>query len=174
MTGKQFINAVANGKQDVLSLFIEILDKLGVEYCVIGGLAVNTYAEPVVSLDLAIVIRVQKLDTVCNTAKNNGFKIETFEHSINLTIPDSDLRIQLQTDSRYQSFIRQAHTKNVLGYRMMVASVQDVLQGKIWAYLDETRRKSKRQKDLADISRLVENKPELERFLPEEILTVLS
>jgi hypothetical protein len=129
MTGKQFINAIANGKQDVLSLFIEILEKLGVEYCVIDGLAVNAYAEPVVSLDLDIVISVQKLDTVCNFAQNKGFKTETFEHSINLTIPDSDLRIQLQTDSRYQSFIEHAHIKTILGYRMMVAAVEDVLQG---------------------------------------------
>jgi hypothetical protein len=40
---------------------------------------------------------------------------------------------------------------------------------KIWAYTDETRRKSKRQKDLADIMRLVETHPELKRELPEEI-----
>lgn len=174
MTGKQFINAVANGKQDVLSLFIEILEKLAVEYCVIGGLAVNAYAEPVVSLDLDIVISVQKLDVVCNTAEHRGFKIEKFEQRINLTMPGSDLRIQLRPDSRYQSFIEHAAVRNVLGYRMMVAAVEDVLKGKTWAYLDKALRKSKRQKDLADITRLVENKPELEKSLPQEILTVLS
>jgi hypothetical protein len=34
---------------------------------------------------------------------------------------------------------------------MKVAALEDVLQDKVWAYLDESRRKSKRQKDLADI-----------------------
>jgi hypothetical protein len=52
---------------------------------------------------------------------------------------------------------------------MKVASAEDVLQGKIWAYLDEQRRKSKRQKDLADIVRLIEVYPALEELLPATI-----
>ena len=66
------------------------------------------------------------------------------------------MRIQLQTDSRYQEFIPRAKTHNVLGYDMKVADVKDVLEGKIWAYSDTERRMSKRQKDLADIFRIVE------------------
>ena len=52
---------------------------------------------------------------------------------------------------------------------MKVASAEDVLQGKIWAYLDNQRRKSKRQKDLADIVRLIEIYPALEKRLPATI-----
>jgi hypothetical protein len=52
---------------------------------------------------------------------------------------------------------------------MKVASVEDVLQGKIWAYLDDQRRRSKRQKDLADIFRLIEVYPSLEKKLPKSI-----
>ena len=52
---------------------------------------------------------------------------------------------------------------------MKVASVEDVLQGKIWAYSDEQRRRSKRQKDLADIVRLIEVHPSLADRLPEAI-----
>ena len=97
------------------------------------------------------------------------FYIERFAHSINLTSSESDLRIQLQTDSRYQEFIRNATTKDVLGYKMKVATVEDVLQGKIWAYSDEGRRMSKRQKDLADIVRLLETYPDLADKVPAEI-----
>ena len=52
---------------------------------------------------------------------------------------------------------------------MKVASVKDGLQGKIWAYLDEKRRKSKRQKDLADIVRLIEEYSSLAELLPESV-----
>jgi hypothetical protein len=52
---------------------------------------------------------------------------------------------------------------------MKVACIEDVLQGKIWAYLDEKRRKSKRQKDLADIVRLIEESPSLAEVLPESV-----
>jgi len=55
-----------------------------------------------------------------------------------------------------------------------VADVEDVLQSKIWAALDETRRPSKRQKDLADILRLVEKRKDLARFIPAGLKSRLS
>jgi hypothetical protein len=78
---------------------------------------------------------------------------EQFAHRVNLSSDKSDLRIQLQTDKRYQDFIGRAASQSVLGYQMKVASAEDVLQGKIWAYSDEQRRKSKRQKDFASWGR---------------------
>jgi hypothetical protein len=56
MTGKELIQAVANGRVDVVSLLLSILDEAGADYCVVGGLAVNAYAEPVNSLDLDVVV----------------------------------------------------------------------------------------------------------------------
>jgi len=55
-----------------------------------------------------------------------------------------------------------------------VAAKEDVLQGKIWAYSDKERRMSKRQKDLADIARLVEAFPELTDKVPSEIRNKLK
>ncbi len=58
-------------------------------------------------------------------------------------------------------------TGPVLGYTMKVARLEDVLEGKVWAYMDKARRRSKRQKDLADIFRIVEKYPHLEETLPQ-------
>lgn len=164
---------MAHGKTDVLQLFLDAAAQLGVDYCVIGGLAVNAYAEPVVSLDLDVVVTATDIEEVC-AAVEKHFKIERFTHSVNLSSSESDLRIQLQTDPRYQEFIRNATIRNVLGYEMKVATIEDVLTGKIWAYSDEERRMSKRQKDLADIMRLVEAYPELTNKLPAEIRNKLN
>lgn len=174
MMGKTFLNAVANGKVDILQVFLEILVETGAHYCVVGGLAVNAYAEPVVSLDLDIVVISRDIDKVCKGAEAKGLKTARFENSINLTSTKSDLRIQLQTDSRYQAFIDRGSQKEILGYRMNVAALEDVLQGKIWAYSDEQRRRSKKQKDLADIMRLVEVHPDLEGKLPPSIRNLLT
>ena len=169
MTGKEFMNALANGKTDIVQLLLDLLKGTDSAYCVIGGLAVNAYAEPVVSLDLDLVVVADRIDALCEAARSKGLKIQKFEHSINMSITDSDLRIQLQTDPRYQGFLSRAAEHDVLGYRMAVAAMEDVLQGKIWAYSDEQRRKSKRQKDLADISRLVETHASLKEKVPPEI-----
>ncbi len=174
MTGKEFINRMANGKSDIIQVFLDILSQTGSQYCLIGGLAVNAYAEPVVSLDMDVVAAVEDVEAICKAAKERGLKIEKFEHSVNITSPKSDLRIQLQQDQRYQKFLSNADGRNVLGYTMRVARIEDVLQGKVWAYSDKTRRKSKRQKDLADIFRIVEKFPQLQASLPQSIREELN
>jgi hypothetical protein len=173
MTGKDFMNAVTNGTADIIQVFLNALAELRAEYCVIGGLAVNAYAEPVVSLDIDVVIALDDVEKVCDAVAKE-FGIERFAHSINLTSSQSDLRIQLQTDSRYQQFLRNATVREVLGYQMRVAALEDVLQGKIWAYCDEQRRLSKRQKDLTDILRIVEAYPALEEKLPASVREMLK
>jgi len=169
MTGKTFFNAVANGPTDILGLLLKLLQTTSTDYGIIGGLAVNAYVEPVVSLDLDIVVIASKVDAFCEAAAGGGLKSERFSPSVNLNASGSDLRIQIQTDPRYQEFISRAQTRTILGYEMKVATLKDVFQGKLWAYADDTRRKSKRQKDLADLARLVETYPELAEGLPEEV-----
>jgi hypothetical protein len=54
-----------------------------------------------------------------------------------------------------------------------VAHLDDLLQGKLWAAQDSTCRASKRQKDLADIARLLEAYPQLRNRIPAEVLARL-
>jgi hypothetical protein len=169
VTENTFYNGLAAGKSDILATLLELISREGIRYCVIGGLAVNAYVEPVVSLDLDIVVAASELDKL-KTAAKDIFDIREFPLSINLYTSESDLRIQIQTDVRYQAFVERAQQHAVLGYSMRVACIEDVLRGKVWAYLDEGRRRSKRQKDLADIYRIVEKYPELESAVPEPIL----
>jgi hypothetical protein len=172
VTKREFLNSVSHGQEDILQQMLDLLNTMKIDYCAIGGLAVNAYVEPVVSLDLDLVVVTEAIDNLLKAA-GKIFVIEKFPHSVNLSSTKSDLRIQLQTDPRYQAFIGRSSIKEVMGYEMKVAAVEDVLQGKIWAYFDEQRRKSKRHKDFADISRLVEAYPYLRDLLPEPIRTQL-
>jgi len=172
MTKKEFMNSVSNGQEDILQQLLDLLNERKIDYCVIGGLAVNAYVEPVVSLDLDIVVVAEAIRNLIKMVEKI-FTIEKFPHSFNFSSPKSDLRIQLQLDSRYQPFISRSSIRDIMGYKVKVAAMEDVLQGKIWAYSDEQRRKSKRQKDLADIFRLVESYPKLKDLLPESIKTEL-
>lgn len=170
MNAKEFMNAVANGDVDAVQVLLDLLSTTGAAYCVIGGLAVNAYAEPVVSLDLDIVVAADRIDDLREAAEAKGLGVQAFEHSVNLTVAGSDLRIQVQTDPRYQAFIPRAADREVLGYHLRVAALADVLQGKVWAHADPHRRASKRHKDLADILRLVEAHPALRDALPPGLL----
>ena len=173
MTKRHFTRLVQNAKADVLQIFVDQLRKEKIKYGVIGGLAVNAYAEPVVSLDLDLVVEAGRIQDILKTLPP-GSKIKKFSNSLNISFAESDLRIQIQTDSRYQAFLSGVRRRNVLGYTMSVARIEDVFQGKLWAALDKTRRPSKRQKDLADILRLLEKRKTLGRLIPEELKARLS
>jgi hypothetical protein len=168
MTKKEFFNRISDSKKDFVKYFFKILKRKKIKFCIIGGLAVNVYAEPVVSLDIDVVVSKDRLSELIDELRKN-FKVKEFEHSINISYKYSDLRIQIQTDEIYQDFIKRSKKKMVLGYNLPVASIEDVLKGKVMAYLDKERRESKRQKDLADIIRLIEVKPEIINLLPEEL-----
>lgn len=157
-------------RSDALDRFLRVLADDRIRWCVVGGLAVNAYTEPVVTLDLDLAVAVDDMPRLIESARRAGFSSETFAHSANLSAAGSDLRIQLQTDPRYAAFIDRAEPQSVLGLRLPVAAADDVLQGKIWAFQDATRRGSKRQKDLADIARLLESFPALRGNVPADIL----
>lgn len=169
MQALTFWKIVTMDYSNLLENLIELLKKHDVRFCVIGGQAVNAYAEPLVSLDLDLVVATDQIEKV-DALFEKHFVLKRFPHSLNITIPNSDVRVQIQTDERYNAFLEKATIKSILGMDLPVASIEDVLQGKIWAALDSEIRGSKRQKDLADIARILENYPELRAKVPQEIL----
>ena len=168
MQALQFWKTVVGDGADMLEELTSLLDEHGVDYCVIGGQAVNAYAEPLVSLGLDIVIAVADLPRV-EPLLHQRFRMTSFPHSINLSAVGSALRVQIHTDPRYAAFVARASRMQVLGIMLPVAALEDVLQGKVWAALDDQRRPSKRQKDLADIARILETRPDLRDQVPEEL-----
>ncbi|MBM2804800.1 MAG: uncharacterized protein HW419_2693 [Deltaproteobacteria bacterium] len=172
MRAQAFWKVVAADHADFLSRAIELLTANDICYCVIGGYGVSAYVDPLVSVDLDIVIAAKQRSEI-ERLLGEEFTIERVPQSMIVSTQGSDLRLQLQTDPRYESFLARASVRDVLGIRLPVASLEDVLQDKIWAALDSSRRPSKRQKDLADIARLIESYPQVRENVPDEILRLL-
>ena len=129
--------------------------------------------EPLVSSDLDIAVAVSQIDQVRKLAKDR-FHAEEFPQSLNISTSSSDLRVQIQTDPRYGDFVERSSVRDVLGLNLPVAAIEDVIQGKIWAASDPTRRAIKRRKDLLDIERILEAYPSRRSDVPEEILRQLT
>jgi len=146
--------------------FFALLDDHFVRFCVIDA---NAYVEPLIGRDLDVVVAAEDFE-LAERLLASRFRVEHFEHSLNVSARDSQLRVQIQMDPRYFAFVPRAMPREVLGVTLQVAAVEDVLQGKLWAFLDETRRGTKRQKDLADIGRLIEAYPHLRPRVPREVL----
>ncbi|HEX9458197.1 MAG TPA: nucleotidyl transferase AbiEii/AbiGii toxin family protein [Thermoanaerobaculia bacterium] len=168
MQALAYWKAVTQDRADFLDEFLAVLTENSIHYCVIGGQGVNAYAEPLVSLDLDVAVAAEDLVLVERLLASR-FRVGRFEHSLHVSATDSQLRVQIQMDPRYFAFVPRAAPRQVLGVTLQVAAVEDVLQGKLWAFLDETRRGTKRQKDLADIGRLIEAYPHLRPRVPDDV-----
>jgi hypothetical protein len=137
--------AVTTDRAGFFDSIVDLLSKSGLRYCVIGGQAVNAYTEPVVSLDLDIAVATADLEAAESLLRERH-QVTRFPHSVNVTQAGSDLRVQLHTDPRYAPFVERSAPRDVLGLRLPVAAVEDVLQGNVWAAQDPGCRPSKRQR----------------------------
>ena len=167
MSEEEFLAALTGHDSD-LKLAVEALRATGQPFCLIGGLAVNHYVEPVVTLDadFAVVASAGLVEAL----QARGFRVEEFPHSINAQLPGSRLRLQITINSRYAAFPARAVAGQVFGVRMPVVSLADLVQGKLWAATDPERRPTKRQKDRLDLARLAEWNPQLSALIPPGLI----
>ena len=168
MTAQEAFDVASKGGYNDLAAVLALCRKHG-GYCVIGGLAVNTYVRPVFTMDADIVIAADKLPFIRADLLAAGFEILDEEWTMNAQMPGSELRIQFTKDARYQPFLDGAQPAKVLGCDALVASLRDLVIGKTLAWSDPKRRLSKRKKDETDLIRLAEDYPEVRPLLPESL-----
>ena len=173
MTATEIFESVANGGSSDFALLVEILDRHG-RWCLVGGLAVNCYVEPVFTTDADIIVAISELDAIQAELIARGFDVTEHAHSVNAQMKGSELRIQFTTDPCYQQFLTDTTVKRVLGDNVPVASLKNVVQGKVWAWSDPSRRLSKRKKDELDLIRIAEKYPDVRQFMPPAITSQLE
>lgn len=172
MTASAAFESVS-GSGDDLKQVVAVCESLR-DYCLIGGLAINCYVEPVYTMDADFALAATHLGTVKQQLLELGFKVEDQEHSLNAIRPGSQLRIQFTKDPRYAAFCERAEVRETLGLRLRVASLPDLVQAKTWAWGDPLGRLSKRKKDELDLIRIAEKFPQFIPQLPEAIRRQMS
>ncbi|HEX4227314.1 MAG TPA: hypothetical protein VHZ07_01500 [Bryobacteraceae bacterium] len=130
MTALEVYELTTQGGATDFARMIRICESVGA-YCLIGGLAVNCYVEPVYTLDADIVVISSVLRDLMAQMEEQGFKTEVHPNSVNALAKGSDLRIQFPTGERYQEFPLRSVEADVLGTHVKIASLEDVTQGKL-------------------------------------------
>ena len=134
----------------------------------------NCFVDPVYTLDADLVLVSDAVDEAGRLLAEAGFTIQRFPHSLNAQAQPSELRIQFTLDQRYQDFVSRSVERQVLGTRVQVARLEDIVQGKLWAWSDPQRRLAKRKKDELDLIRLAEAYPDLIPRYPPALRDLLA
>jgi hypothetical protein len=165
MTAREIYDLTLRGGGNDFQATVELLERLGEPWCLIGGLAVNAYCEPVYTADADFAVIASQLEFVCAELAGLGFSISHHQW-VNAHLPGSGVVLEFTLDPRYQDFLSRATPAEVLGIQCRVAALPDLFQGKLWAAADPERRPSKRLKDELDLVRIAENFPEYVEKLP--------
>lgn len=173
MTEREIYDGVIMEGTTDFALVVETLHRHRASWCVIGGLAVNTYTTPVYTADLDLVVVAAELEPVLADLRAADFRVKEYPFSVNVQRragpggqAASKLMVQFTKPDRYQSFVERAALRTVFGLEVPVAALADVVRGKLWAWSDPSRRESKRAKDEGDLLRLGEAHPEVLPLLP--------
>jgi hypothetical protein len=167
MTAAMAFDQISGGGDDFRHV-VMLCESVG-DYCLIGGLAINCYVEPVYTLDADFALAATHFAAIRLRLRELSFTLEDQPHSLNAVRPGSQLRIQFTKDERYADFPKRALLRETLSVRLRVAALPDLVQAKIWAWSDPARRLSKRKKDELDLIRIAERFPQFIAQLPESI-----
>ncbi len=174
MTLRQFHDWQTMGGGSDVSTLVRSLEELQIPWRMIGGLAAGHWAhEPMATADVDPVIAAGGIEDAVTSLKAAGFSEERFDRSIGMK-GQSRVSIRISTEDLYGELPSRSAPAVVHGILMRVAGLGNALKGKIAAYSDPARRPGKRQKDLTDLSRLIEAHPQPASPLPQSIIDRLE
>jgi hypothetical protein len=162
-----------NGHAADFARIVSIVDSFG-PWCLIGGVAVNCYVEQVHTRDADIVAITSNLTPICERLRSADFQVEERRNCIDITSAHSDVLVQFTKYPQYQTFIGRSREQTVMGAPCRVACLEDVAQGKLWAYGHAARTAAKRKKDELDLVRLATVYPKLKTRYPSELRNLVD
>ena len=95
--------SVTNGGASDFAEVVAVLNR-NRPWCLIGGLAVNCFVEPVYTVDVNLVAVAGNLDQIGRELEAARFRVKRFEEAMNAQRPSSKLDVQFTTDVRYRNF----------------------------------------------------------------------
>ena len=84
MQSREVWNVVTMDESNFLDNLIALLSERQIRYCVIGGQGVNAYVDPLISLDLHLVVAVSQLELM-ESLLGEQFKVERSPNSLNVS-----------------------------------------------------------------------------------------
>ena len=157
-----------DSKEKPLRLIMDLLEREGVAYALIGGVAIQLQtAEPRTTLDIDVAVPTYA-EVPREALLGAGFEhTGRHEHSDNWRAPGPGVlrrRTAVQffaEDDGIADAVRHASTVDVGdGLRLRVATVADLIVLKLAAAEEPTGRPSKREHDVADVLALLEEHPD--------------
>jgi hypothetical protein len=155
----------------MLAELSEILDLIGSDHVLIGGLAVGYHGRLRATVDVDLLVPRRKLEPLAATFEERGYVVTRQPDMVRVYPPGADPDeseaiadlVAREANAILQAAARTAEPATVLGHRVEIVSRGALVALKFHAALSPGRRAGDRHQDVADIDRIL-----AKRFGPED------
>lgn len=123
--------------------FIGVLERMGIDYVIIGGVAVSSWGNPRTTRDLDVIVAVKMddINDLCENLQEVGFSVDrngfenSFKEKTHFTIFDEYSEYHVDAKGVYNKFdaltVRNRAVVPYEGHNMHVASAEDTIAHKL-------------------------------------------
>ena len=127
-------------------MLMDTLAKLDVNWCMIGGLAANYWAEePITTANVDLVVALDAITKTVDALEAVRVISKHFEWSVNLK-GLSKISAQISTEEFYREFPSRSIPADIHGIPMWVVGLDNTMKGKVQTWRDPDRRRSNAKK----------------------------
>ena len=129
--------------EEMILDFISILERMGIDYAIIGGVAVSSWGTPRTTrdLDVIIVLETKNIDKLSENLREMGFSIDTndfkgsLQEKTHFTIFDRHSEYHIDAKGVYNKFdaltVQNRAVVPYEGHTMHIASAEDTVAHKL-------------------------------------------
>ncbi|MBU7009076.1 MAG: hypothetical protein HXS46_00180 [Theionarchaea archaeon] len=123
--------------------FLNVLERMGIDYVIIGGVAVSSWGNPRTTTDLDVIVALknENMDELCRNLHEAGFSIDkndledSFKEKTHFSIFDKYSEYHADVKGVYDKFDALTVRNRVLvpyeGHNMCIASAEDTIAHKL-------------------------------------------
>jgi hypothetical protein len=162
MSNKSVYNWGRKNELDTIILIINMLEKLDAKWCAIDTIAVNVWTPTIAfSNEFRFVVGKEYINQVIDNLNKSEIMTQKGYNCIHVLI-SPHLSIIMDITPAFQAFPQNALIAEVYGVIMRIASFEDTIKTKLYMVKNPpSNLTSKKIFNLFDISRLIENHPQL-------------
>lgn len=123
--------------------FLDVLERMEINYVIIGGVAVSSWGSPrtTADLDIIVVLKTKNIDELCRNLEEAGFSVDrndiedSFKEKTHFSIFDKYSEYHIDVKGVYSKFDALTVRNKVIvpyeGHNMCIASAEDTIAHKL-------------------------------------------
>jgi hypothetical protein len=159
MAHAAFFTEVMDDRAEDLQVVLDILEDVGADCTLIGGLAVGYHGYQRATIDVDMLVPARFLKRVASAAQNSGYVVRSFPGMLRIYAPGAEKSfadiVSSDANPVLRAAFKEAEPATVLGQQLNVVRLGALCALKFHAAVSPSRKIEDKYQDIADIGHVI-------------------